>query len=52
MNNFEDWYHINNKNIIEYGGSGLLTTSLSNILISIFPSNNVIIFSIYFIYLI
>ena len=42
MKNFEDWYHINTKNIIEYGGKSLLTTSLSNILISIFPSNNVI----------
>ena len=42
MKNFEDWYHINNKDIIEYGGNGLLTTSLSNILITIFPSNNVI----------
>ena len=44
MKNFEDWYHINTKNIIEYGGSGLLNEynwSISKMIKSIYPNHNV-----------
>ena len=44
MKNLDDWYNINNQNIIEYGGSRLLyeyNYSISKMLKSIYPNHNV-----------
>ena len=45
MNNLDDWYNINTKDIIKYGGDGLLITefdhSISKMLKSIYPNHNV-----------
>ena len=51
MNNLDDWYNINNKNIIEYGGDGIVREynySIPKMIKTIYPNHNVKYYLFYF----